>query len=57
MKNFIDPINVDNRSISPWLKFGSAIFIKKRTTKNKKTMKLNFINERTKFDLIMFRKK
>ena len=57
MKNFIDPINVDKRTISSLLKFSLVIFIKKRTTKNKKIMKLNFINERTKFDLIMFRKK
>ena len=57
MKNFIDAIIVDNRSISSLLKFVLVVLIKKRSTKNKKTIKLNFITDRIKFDLIMFRKK
>jgi len=57
MKNFIDAIIVDNRSISSLPKFVLVVLIKKRSTKNKKKIKLNFINDRINFDLIIFRKK
>ena len=57
MKNFIDAMIDENRSISSLPKFELVVLIKKRSTKNKKTIKLNFITDRIKFDLIMFRKK